>query len=529
MNFDTVYTNAKAGMDGVDRERIKHIVYEMSKDSAYFQNESRKNAATEERIRAMLEKKRKMQSKEVEGAEARAEAMVSELEATRDLTRTWIHVDMDAFYASVEEILDPTLSHVPFAVGGMGMISTANYEARKFGVRSAMPGFIAVKLCPNIRFVKPKFDKYREYCMITRERVFKSFDPNFIAGSLDEAYLDVTEYSMATGKNGEEIASRIKELVRSVTKGLTFSCGIASNKMLAKICSDINKPNGVFRLANDKESIMRFMHNLPTRKVPGIGRVTEKLLQSLSITTCGEILSNAGTILALFSPVSSSFFIKSGLGLGSTSHSDYDEGDNGRKGISCERTFSATSCEKTLLSKLSDISENLANDMAKELVSLRGKTITLKMKMSTFEVKTKSLTLNRYICSQIEIFKNARHLLMEELPAELRLLGVRISNFWEDARPESGQLLIDQVMSSGTEHRQRSNNERYDVPLGRNGWTCSACTYYNRNKSTWCEICMTSRSGYRLGGQTSIEMKPKERKRKTTSLKCGPMMKFLKK
>ena len=144
-------------------------------------------------------------------------------------------------------------------------------------------------------------------------------------------------------------------------------------------------------------------------------------------------------------------------------------------------------------------------------------------------MKTKSLTLNRYICSQIEIFKNARHLLMEELPAELRLLGVRISNFWEDARPESGQLLIDQVMSSGTEHRQRSNNERYDVPLGRNGWTCSACTYYNRNKSTWCEICMTSRSGYRLGGQTSIEMKPKERKRKTTSLKCGPMMKFLKK
>lgn len=532
MNFDTVYTNAKAGMDGVDQERIKHIVYEMSKDSAYFQNELRKNTATEERIRAMLEKKRKMQIKDFEAAEARAKAMISELEATRDLTRIWIHVDMDAFFASVEEILDPSLSHTPFAVGGMGMISTANYEARKFGVRSAMPGFIAVKLCPNIRFVKPKFEKYREYCMITRERVFKLFDPNFATGSLDEAYLDVTDYSKATGKNGEDIASIIKELVQSETKGLTCSCGIASNKMLAKICSDINKPNGVFELANDKESIMMFMHKLPTRKVPGIGRVTERILQSFSISSCGEILSNAGTILALFSPVSSSFFIKSSLGLGSTSHSDYDEGDSGRKGISCERTFTATSCEKTLLSKLSEISENLANDVAKNFVSLRGKTVTLKMKMSTFEVKTKSLTLNRHIGSPIEIFKHARDLLMEELPAELRLLGVRISNFWEDVRPESGQLLIDQIMTHGAERSARSDNKKCDEADKshcRNGWTCSACTYHNRNKSTWCEICMTSRSGYRLGGQISIEVKPEERKRKTTSPKSGSITKFLKK
>lgn len=530
MNFDTVYTNAKAGMEGVDQERIKHIVYEMSKDSAYFQNELKKNAATDDRIRAMLEKKRKMGKKEVEGAERRAETVISELEATRDLTRLWIHVDMDAFFASVEEILDPSLSHIPFAVGGMGMISTANYEARKYGVRAAMPGFIATKLCEKIRFVKPKFEKYREYSMITRERVFKLFDPNFVAGSLDEAYLDVTDYSSASGKSAEEIASKIRDLVKSETKGLTCSCGIASNKMLAKICSDINKPNGVFRLANDKASIMRFMNNLPTRKVPGIGRVTEKILQSLSITSCGEILSNAGTILALFSPVSSTFFIKSSLGLGSTSHADYDEGDSGRKGISCERTFSSTSCEKKLVSKLSDVSGNLANDMAKS--SLRGKTVTLKVKMSTFEVKTKSLTLNRYISSHTDIFKHARDLLMEELPAELRLLGVRISNFWEDIRPESGQLLIDQIMSPGTDCHMRSDNKscsEADITHRRNGWTCSACTYYNRSKSTWCEVCMTSRSGYRIGGQNTCETKPEERKRKKESSKTGPLIKFLKK
>jgi hypothetical protein len=200
--YATVFTNAKAGMEGVDKERVKRLVYEMSKDSPHFLNEQRKMAATEERVGRMRAAAAALSRAALARHAAAADAQLAELEAGRDLSRTWLHVDMDAFFASVEELDNPSLRGRPFAVGGLGMISTASYAARKFGVRSAMPGFIALRLCPDLVFVPCSFDKYRSAAERTRA-VFAAFDPSFQAASLDEASLDVTQVCADRGMTGE--------------------------------------------------------------------------------------------------------------------------------------------------------------------------------------------------------------------------------------------------------------------------------------------------------------------------------------
>ena len=162
------------------------------------------------------------------------------------LTHTWIHIDMDMFYAAVEIRDKPELAAVPLAVGSESMISTANYEARKYGVRSAMPGFIARKLCPQLVIVPCNFSKYREVAAVFQE-IVESYDPDFESMGLDEANLDVTEYCMnhqiTTDEQKENLALEIRTKIKEATQ-LTCSAGIACNRMLAKICTDMNKPDG---------------------------------------------------------------------------------------------------------------------------------------------------------------------------------------------------------------------------------------------------------------------------------------------
>ncbi|GMN37897.1 hypothetical protein TIFTF001_007189 [Ficus carica] len=380
-SYHTVYTNAKAGMDGVDKEKVQRIVYEVSKGSKFFENEERKEAFIRQKIENMRSRCAKITSadsshyrthKTVKSGlssskyicETVAEKRIVELEATRDLSRVWIHVDMDAFYAAVETLSNPLLEGKPMAVGSMSMISTANYEARKFGIRAAMPGFIAHKLCPELIFVRPDFKKYTHYSDLTR-KVFRRYDPNFMAASLDEAYLDVTEVCTEKGTSGEEVAKEIRAGVFEET-GLTCSAGVAPNRLLAKVCSDINKPNGQFVLPNNRMAVVTFISSLPIRKVNiltekphgqlylqigGIGKVTEHILRdALGISTCEEILQKASYICALFSHSTS------GLELSPVSAQDMLLTDTPevrlRKSISNERTFSATGDETLLYRKL---------------------------------------------------------------------------------------------------------------------------------------------------------------------------------
>nr|XP_027112637.1 DNA polymerase kappa isoform X2 [Coffea arabica] len=424
-SYHTAYTNAKAGMEGVDKERVQRIVYEMSKGSKYFENEERKEACMMQKIENMRARSAKLTAADLSHYQKVADKKILELEAHRDLSRIWLHVDMDAFYAAVETLCNPALQGKPMAVGSMSMISTANYEARKFGVRAAMPGFIARKLCPQLIFVPVDFKKYTHYSELTR-KVFYEYDPTFLGASLDEAYLDITNVCQERGITGAEVAEELRKNVYNET-GLTCSAGVAPNRLLAKVCSDINKPNGQFVLQNDRMAVMTFISSLPIRKIGGIGKVTEQILKNVfGITTCEEMLQKSSFLCALFSRSSSDFFFSVALGLGGTDTPQI----RFRKSISNERTFSATGDEELLHKKIVDLAEMLSADMRKEGIS--GKTLTLKLKTASFEVRTRAVTLPNFISSSEDILKHASKLLKAELPVSLRLIGLRMSQFSDD-------------------------------------------------------------------------------------------------
>ncbi|KAK9165330.1 hypothetical protein Scep_000521 [Stephania cephalantha] len=294
--------------------------------------------------------------------------------------------------------------------------------ARKYGVRAAMPGFIGKKLCPDLIFVPPDFKKYTHYSDLTR-KVFLKYDPNFVSSGLDEAYLDITEVCKERAISSVEIAEELRKCVYEET-GLTCSAGVAPNRLLAKVCSDINKPNGQFVLPNDRMHILTFISSLPIRKIGGIGKVTERILSDVvGINTCEEMLQKCAFLCALFSRSSADFFLSVGLGLGKTDAPEL----RSRKSMSSERTFSATSSEDSLYQKLADIAATLSSDMEKE--GLSGRTLTLKLKTASFEVRTRAVSLQSYINSREDILVHASKLLKAELPISLRLIGIRMSHF----------------------------------------------------------------------------------------------------
>ncbi|RYR10052.1 hypothetical protein Ahy_B05g078518 [Arachis hypogaea] len=444
-SYHTVYTTAKAGMDGVDKEKVQRTVYEMSKGSKYFQNEERKDAFITQKIDKIRTQCDKLTQADLSHFQKVADRRILELEALRDLSRIWLHVDMDAFYAAVETLSNPTLKGKPMAVGSMSMISTANYEARKFGVRAAMPGFIARKLCPELIFVPTDFKKYTHYSDLTRT-VFRRYDPNFMAASLDEAYLDITEVCKRRNIKSEEIAEELRTSVYEET-GLTCSAGVAPNRLLAKVCSDINKPNGQYVLPNDRMAVMTFISSLPIRKIGGIGKVTEHILKAVfGINTCEQMLEKASYLCALFSQSTADFFFSVGLGLGKTDSPEV----RFRKSISNERTFSATEDEVLLYKKLAELAEMLSTDMQKE--GLCGRTLTLKLKTSSFEVRTRAMTLRKYISSREDILKHASELLKAELPLSVRLIetDVSIGSCQRSRDPVDGNHSSDVNCQSGT-------------------------------------------------------------------------------
>ncbi|KAJ8506726.1 hypothetical protein OPV22_007612 [Ensete ventricosum] len=424
-SYHTVYTNAKAGMEGVDKEKVQKIIYELSEGSKYFENEKRKEAIIKQKIDNLRTHHAKLTEKEITHFQRIADNRILELEASRDLSKIWLHIDMDAFYAAVATLENPSLKGKPLAVGSMSMICTASYEARKYGVRAAMPGFIACKLCPDLIFVPTNFEKYTYYSELTRN-VFSKYDPDFIATSLDEAYLNITDTCSQRGIGCEEVAVELRNTIFQET-GLTCSVGVAPNRMLAKVCSDINKPNGQFILPNDYNAVMTFISSLPIRKVGGIGKVSEQILRDvLGISTCADMLQKGAVLYALFHQCSTDFFLSVGLGLGGTDTPQQKM----RKSISNERTFSATNDESILFQKLADIAETLSKDMQKEC--LLGRTLTLKLKTASFEVRTRATTLQKFVNSKEDILIYASKLLRAELPLSLRLMGLRMSHLDDD-------------------------------------------------------------------------------------------------
>ncbi len=336
--------------------------------------------------------------------------------------RKIIHVDMDAFYASVEQMDNPELKGKPLAVGGggkRGVVSAASYEARKFGVRSAISGSQAKRFCPDLIFVRPRFERYSEISKHIR-KIFHDYTDLVEPLSMDEAYLDVTE-----NKKGNPSATLIaKEIRERIFKevGLTASAGISINKFIAKVASDYNKPNG--QKTVNPEDVLDFLEQLDIRKFYGIGKVTAEKMYQKGIFTGKDLKSKSKEYLEEHFGKSgkSYYYIVRGI------HRSEVKPNRTRKSLAAERTFSENlSSEVFMLEKLESIAEEVSKRLKKSTVA--GKTITLKIKYSDFTLQTRSKTLLYYISDKSIILETAKALLYQEkLNNSVRLLGISLSN-----------------------------------------------------------------------------------------------------
>ncbi|KAI9354519.1 hypothetical protein DFJ73DRAFT_658411 [Zopfochytrium polystomum] len=421
----------KAGTDTgpLTKEQIQRKVYEISKGSPFFKNEEAKN----ERMRQKIEENKKKVAQLTAEELARNQRTVAErrtnFDKVRDLRRTIVHIDMDAFYASVEELDRPELKTKPMAVGGKGVLSTANYVARQYGARSAMATYIARKLCPDLIVIKPNFEKYKAKAELIRE-IFAEYHPRFESGGMDEAYLDLTEYCESHEMTAEEVVSEIRQKIFEVT-GLTASAGIACNRMLAKVCSDKNKPNGQFTLPSSKSEILEFMHTLPIRKVPGIGKVFEQHLNGFGVFQCGDLRDKLPGLLAVLSARQVDFLINVTLGIASNV---VQAEVNLPKGRSRERSYAQHLTNPTeMYNELHKLAVQLARDLEK--VGLCGRVISLKIKHKDFTINTRDKTLTQYIWTSDDIYTAVEGLLVAELEQHtsltLRLIGVRLGGLHE--------------------------------------------------------------------------------------------------
>lgn len=353
---------------------------------------------------------------------------------SRDLSQTIVHVDCDAFYAAVEELDRPELKEVPFAVG-KGVLTTCNYQARKFGCRSGMASFVAKKLCPQLIQIPMNFDKYKAKAQEVRE-ILVDYDPRFESASIDEAYLNITEYCLNNDVGPEEAVEQLRREVHEKTK-ITISAGIAANAKLAKICSNKNKPNGQFRLPSDRNSIMTFMRDLPVRKVNGVGRVFERELGSIGVKTCGDIYEYRHYLSRLFGEKAFVFLIQCYLGLGRTKIQPAEEYE--RKSVGTESTFGEMQDPTAIRNKLRSTAEELEKDMQR--TQFKGRTLCLKVKLHTFEVITRQVVPPKAIYLAEDLYKYSLPMLAkleQEFPGlKLRLLGLRCTHLVSMKKPDT--------------------------------------------------------------------------------------------
>jgi len=336
--------------------------------------------------------------------------------------RKIIHIDMDAFYASVEQMDNPDLKGKPVAVGGnetRGVVSAASYEARKFGVRSALSGVLAKKYCPELIFVRPRFERYKEISKKIR-KIFYEYTDLVEPLSLDEAYLDVTQ-----NKKGNPSATLIAQEIRYRIWneiGLTASAGISINKFIAKIASDYNKPNGQKTVGPDE--VLSFLEELPIRKFYGVGKVTTEKMYQLGIFTGLDLKNKSEEFLEKHFGKSGKFYYSVVRGI----HNSEVKSDRITKSVAAEHTFNENlSSEIFMEEKLQTIAQQLEKRIKKN--DIAGKTVTLKIKYSDFTQQTRSKTLPYFISDKALLFEIAKELLYQErMKNSVRLLGISLNN-----------------------------------------------------------------------------------------------------
>ena len=359
-----------------------------------------------------------------------------------DGLRKIIHVDMDAFFASVEQRDNPELRGKPVAVGGSsgrGVVAAASYEARRFGVRSAMPSVTAKRLCPDLIFCKSRFDVYREVSQQIRA-IFRHHTDLVEPLSLDEAYLDVTEDKLGIG-SATRIAELIRQEIRAKTR-LTASAGVSYNKFLAKIASDQNKPDGLCVIRPGQGAA--FVAELPIRRFHGVGPKGAEKMARLGIETGGDIAAKEIEWLRAHFGSFADYLYRAARGIDLRPV----RSSRIRKSVGGERTFSRDlSAGAELRETMEDIIDIVWGYI--ERAEARGRTVTLKMKYSDFQIFSRAKTLDRPIASKAEFAAVGRALLEEvlPLPMPIRLMGLTLSKLErggseEDKRPDAQLSLL---------------------------------------------------------------------------------------
>ena len=509
----------KAGMAGIDRERINRIMLRESGNSSFMQRQRKLDENSTHKVEDM---KRRLEEKDSASSSSNndwrralekstIDPILNNYRSQRSPISTCVVIDMDAYFFSCHLLSQPHLADIPACVGGQSMISTSNYVARKYGVRAAMPGYLGSQLVKelsggkeSLTFIKSDFSLYKQKSAQVRE-VLEQYDPNLSMYSLDEAFMDIGPYlklqllnpQLSHGEIQKQMSDRFnsisetistdqqqlyeslptihdgaKSLLHSIrqkvkdTTGLTCSAGLCSNFLLAKIASDVKKPNGQHFVGPSEQEILHFANPLPIRKVNGIGRVMEKMLNGVcGIETVKDLYDKRAEVYHLFKPASAQFLLRACIGYKEGKRSsdstedesgDTDESLN-RKGISHERTFSPTSSWSDMCTRVEGITLSLIRDLRER--SLKPKTITLKVKLANFEI------LSRATTRDVALFQNCNqrqssqdlvdmviHLLKDAKreyengdssktkknskpaaktggPFSVRLLGVRCSNF----------------------------------------------------------------------------------------------------
>ncbi len=339
--------------------------------------------------------------------------------------RKIIHIDMDAFFASVEQRDDPSLRGKPVVVGGSpdsrGVVAAASYEARKYGIRSAMPCSQAYRKCPQTKFVRPGFDAYKKVSQQIR-KVFSEYTDIIEPLSLDEAYLDVTDNKVAQ-VSATIIAEEIRSKIYQQTS-LTASAGVSYNKFLAKTASDVNKPNGIKVILPDEGEA--FVAELPIGKFYGIGKVTEEKMKRLGIYKGADLKAKSLEFLSQNFKNSASYFYNVSRGIDNREV----KGERGiRKSLSNETTF-ATDIDdiEELHRYLAVLSKEVADDLRDKKLS--GKTVTIKVKYDDFQQVTRSKTFNQAVSDYEQVYSVCTNLLKntDAGKRKVRLIGVGISS-----------------------------------------------------------------------------------------------------
>lgn len=470
------FDDYKAGLQKVDKAHVEQVIQEASKGSPFYLKEQRKEEARREKIEAVLKKAEEyaaLSPTQKYAIRERVDALEARIEATRDVRRRYIHVDMDMFYASVEEKKNPSLSDVPFGVGSLQMLATTNYIARQYGVRSGMPGFIGKKLCPDLLIVPTDFASYRREAA-TAHSIAARYDPNFVSLGLDELTMDVTDYLKEFPYlTPAQVATDFRDEVFAKTQ-LSCSGGIAPTPTLAKIASNINKPNGQHEITLlDRDDFLRYVKDIPVGKIPGIGYAQESMLSALGIRICGDMRKNKYLLAYLFKEKTFEYYLAVGIGLmgAGNAHNQH----TARQSIGKEVSFSEPLQSADTLARLfRKLIEPCHAQCVRE--RLHAQQMRLLLKYRSYDTQQFSIALPRPTNDLKLWLEAAKKLLAPHLEdySELRLVGVRLQKF-------VGEAELSQHNSSNNDDEDGSAEEAQPVEVRPRGGSNGSSAFWSAN------------------------------------------------